>query len=510
LGGCRQIGQNQPKPADNLRQTAIRARSFAKAAQPIRQNKQNNDSSPYFRAFCTLGPPARTAADRCYPPMSAVPLMSPAEIMLWSAAAGAVGMVVLVGLADALIARTTAAWQLLAYLIGYALAVVVLSGLLDALCDPIWPECRDWLQIVQVLVGPLSAAMGCYGVSQWLYANRRDRTIRMTLAIMTGASLVGGFLCFFLPSAYRLPASAALSITTMAFALWLAVRAAQGGDSLAWGLAAGCLLALPAQLGIYQVALASSRPPFVVQVLTVGAALLAMALTALIIWRRSRQIRLLYRRHASTRDPSSGLLNSLAMLQKIIASQLTRRKNGGNGALMAVMLFEPEALLPQIGHSGLNELYTELALRMRRHTGIINPAGRYYDRCFLVLFETMHSPRWLGKLSLSTASSLRQPVELTSLSGERMLVRADIGVGIIHVAEGAKNVDELVHEAQAVATSARSLPSRAALLDPLTRLAVAAESADLGSRWKPMRDASRSGAKSRSGKQSRAARTRPA
>jgi hypothetical protein len=89
-------------------------------------------------------------------------------------------------------------------------------------------------------------------------------------------------------------------------------------------------------------------------------------------------------------------------------------------------------------------------------------------------------------------------------------VRADIGVGIIHVSEGAKNVDELVHEAQAVATAARSLPSRAALLDPLTRLPVAAESADLGSSWGPMRAASRSGPKSRSGKKSRSGRTRPA
>ena len=240
------------------------------------------------------------------------------------------------------------------------------------------------------------------------------------------------------------------------------------------------------------------------------AAIASMLLTGLMIWRRSRQIRRLYRPRVPDRDPTTGLLSSLVMLQKIIASQLNRRKTGGDGALMAVMLFEPEALLPQIGHSGLNELYNELALRMRRHTGIINPAGRYYDRCFLVLFETMHSPRWLGTLSLGTASSLRQPVELTSLSGERILVRADIGVGIIYVSGGGQSVDELVHEAQTVATAARSLPSRAALLDPLTHLPVAAESADLGSRWKPMRDASRTGPKSRSGKKSRPRPTRPA
>ena len=442
--------------------------------------------------------------------MTAPPIMSSAEIMLWSAATGAVGMVVLMGLVDAVLSRTRAAWQLLAYLLGYALAVVMLSGLADALCDCVWPAGRAWLQIAQVLIGPLCAAIGSYGVSQWLYANRRDRTIRLTLVVMTASSLAGGLLCLSLQIAFRLPASAALSITTMAFALWLAVRAAQGGDSLAWGLAAGCLLALPAQIGLYHIALASSRPSLSLQALVAFAGIASMVLTALMIWRRSRQIRLLNQGRVSDRDPANGLLSGLAMLQKIIASQLKRRKNGGDGALMAVMLFEPESLLPQIGHSGLNQLYTELALRMRRHTGIINPAGRYYDRCFLVLFETMHSPRWLGTLSLGVASSLRQPVELTSLSGEQILVRADIGVGIIHVAEGAKNVDELVHEAQAVATAARSLPSRAALLDPLTRLPVAAESADLGSHWKPMRDASHGGPRSRSGKKSRPGRTRPA
>jgi GGDEF domain-containing protein len=442
--------------------------------------------------------------------MTAAPLMSATEILLWSAAAGAVAMVAVMGLVDALLSRTVAAWQLFAYMLGCALVVVLLSGLPDALCDPVWPECREWLLTAQVLLGPLCAVVGCYGVSQWLYANRRDRTIRVTLVVLTMTSLVGGPLCLLLAPGARLPASAALSITAMAFALWLAVRAAQGGDSLAWGLAAGCMLALPAQLGLYHIALAGSRPALALQALVAFTGIASMVLTGLMIWRRSRQIRHLYQRRASDRDPSNGLLSSLTMLQKIIASQLNRRRNGGDGALMAVMLFEPESLLPQVGHTGLNELYTELALRMRRHTGIINPAGRYYDRCFLVLFETMHSPRWLGTLSLSTASSLRQPVELTSLSGERILVRADIGVGIIHVSEGAKNVDELVHEAQAVATAARSLPSRAALLDPLTRLPVAAESADLGSSWGPMRAASRSGPKSRSGKKSRSGRTRPA
>jgi hypothetical protein len=432
--------------------------------------------------------------------MIAVPTMSAPEIMLWSATAGAVGMVVLVGLVDATLSRTRAAWQLLAYSLGSALVVVLLGGLPHAL----WPQWHTSLQLAQVLLGPLCAAMGSYGVSQWLYADRRDRTIRITLVVMTASSLAGGPLCLLLAPASRLQASAALCVATMALALWLTVRAAQRGDPLAWGLAGGCLLALPALLGLYYIAVAEVHHPALgLQAVIAFAALSSMVLTGMMIWRRNRQIRHLLQGRVSDRDPVSGLFSSLVMLQKIIASQLNRRRNGSNGALMAVMVFEPESLLPQIGHSGLNELYTELALRMRRQTGIINPAGRYYDRCFLVLFETMHSPRWLGKLSLSTAASLRYPVELTALTGETLLVRADIGVGIIHVAQGGKAVDELVHEAQAVATAARYTPSRAAIFDTRTRRAVPAESADLGSRWEPMRPAYGSGARSRSGQTSR-------
>lgn len=60
--------------------------------------------------------------------------MSALEIILWSAVAGAACMVVLMGLVDALLSRTVAAWQLLAYLLGCALVVVALGGLPDALC----------------------------------------------------------------------------------------------------------------------------------------------------------------------------------------------------------------------------------------------------------------------------------------------------------------------------------------------------------------------------------------
>jgi GGDEF domain-containing protein len=181
------------------------------------------------------------------------------------------------------------------------------------------------------------------------------------------------------------------------------------------------------------------------------------------------------------------LFNGVTIVQKIINSQRDRRKTGGHGALMAVMLFESGALLAQLGHSGLDELYSTLAMRVRRHAGVVNPAGRYYDNCFVVLFVKLHSPRMMRTLGLRLAASLRQPVDVTTLSGERLGIRADIGVGIIQISEATTEVDDLLHDAQAAAMASRHMPSRAALLDPLTEEPLSVELAELGPRWKSTR-----------------------
>ena len=184
------------------------------------------------------------------------------------------------------------------------------------------------------------------------------------------------------------------------------------------------------------------------------------------------------------------------MVQKIIRAQRRRQRTRRDGALMAVMVFEPERLLPQIGQAGLNDLYIQLARRMQRHTGAVNPAGRYYDRCFVVLLETMHSPRWIRTLGLRVASSLRRPMDVPSLSGRRIRVTPDIAVGIVHLSAADKDVDQLLHEAQAVAEAARGMRSRAAMLDPETHAAVPVEHAELGSSWRALRNAAKPAASS--------------
>ncbi len=410
-------------------------------------------------------------------------LLSTPELLLWSAAVGAMGLVVLLALSDVVYSRTHASVRALVYLGGCWLFVALFSGLGTAASPP----AAQYLSVAQVLAGPICSAFGSYWCNVWLSAQKRDRVMKTSLLGMTAICVAGGPLCMLLEPAWRLPASAIISMATLCVCLWLSVRAAQLGDRLAWGLAAGCALTIPMELGLYAMVLENPRPSLAFQSGVAGVGVLSFVVMAVMLGLRNRGTRRLNQAPNSARDPVTRLHSSTVIVQKIIHAQERRTRTRRDGALMAVLVFEPERLLAQVGQSGLNDVYIQLSRRMLRHTGVVNPAGRYYDRCLVVLIETLHSPRWIRTLGLRVASSLRKPVDVMSLTGERIEVKADVAVGIVHMAAAGKDVANLLHEAESIAQAARGMRSRAALLDPQTRLAVPLESADLGDSWRAMK-----------------------
>ncbi len=420
--------------------------------------------------------------------LSATPiLMSTPELILWSASAGATALVVVLALVDCIYSRTQASIQALAYLTGCFLFFCLLSGLVDTAASALWSAPAAPIRIAQVLIGPVCAVMGSWWISQWLSAHKRDRFGKNILHAVTLMCLVGGVLCLFIQPDWALLVSAALTIVNMSVALLISARAALSGDKLAWGLALGCALALPTQIGLYTMALGSNRLSLLMQSGVAFVGLLSMVITARMLWLRNHHARQISGDDSSQRDPITRLYGSVALVQKIIAAQKRRLRTRRDGALMAVVLFEPERLLKQVGQFGLNDIYIQLARRMQRHTGVVNPAGRYYDRCFVVLIESMQSPRWMRTMSLRVASSLRQPLEVTSLAGERIKITPDTAVGMVHLSSRGEDVDQLLHEVQKVALAARGMRSRAALLEPGTGMAVPVESADLNQSWRAMR-----------------------
>lgn len=407
--------------------------------------------------------------------------MSALELMIWSMAVGVIGAVVMVGIADLVAIRSAGAAQGTAYHFTALLFVLLLSGIPKAIHPTIN---LAGLQLAQVLVGPLCSALGNYWIRGWLAAHQRDRIMEMSLRFSALLTPVAGLACLALPGAQQLPAAAAICLLNSALVLWLGVRGFMLGDRLALGIAIGCMLMLPAVAGLYAMAMNIPGIGTGLQAVLALCASLCVAVIGVMLWQRNR-----HERRArsddpvpSQFDPVTKLYSGISLVQKLIKAQRRRRRTRRDGAVLAVMVFDAERIVALAGVSGMNEVFIHLATRIQRQVGVVNPVGRYYDRCFVTLVETIHSPAWLRTLGLRVASSLRRPISITALDGSALDVRADIGVGVVHLSREHVQVEDLLHDAQRMAEAARRMRSRAAILDPTTGQVVPVEHANLGPR----------------------------
>ena len=404
--------------------------------------------------------------------------MSAQELAIWSMAAGAIAAVALARLADLFVRPSLAQAQGVAYHLAVLLLVLVLSGVAAQL----WPRLdgRE-LQYAQVLAGPVCVGLSNFWIRGWLKAAQRDRVMSWVLRLSSLALPVVGLTCLALPGAQQLPVAAAISLLGSGLTLWLTVRAWLMGDRLAPVMAAGCLLTLPAIAGMYALAMGVPVAPWA-HVVLAGCAALSNGVTGFVLWRRSRhEWRAREEAAPSQFDPVTKLHSGAGLVQKLVKAQRRRRRTRREGAVLAIMVFDVDRIAAQAGAAGVNDVFICIATRIQRQVGVVNPVGRYYDRCFISLVETIHSPAWLRTLGLRVASSLRRPIEVMTANG-RLEVKVDIGVGVVHLLREATPVEDILHDAQRMAEAARGMRSRAAMLDPATGEVVAVEHADLGPR----------------------------
>ncbi|MBC5764798.1 diguanylate cyclase domain-containing protein [Ramlibacter albus] len=407
--------------------------------------------------------------------------MSPVEVVIWSMATGAIGTVVLLGLAEVAFGRTVAGLQGTAY---HALALLFVF-LLSGLPREIWPGLDErWLRVMQVMIGPICNTLGNYWVRGWLGAHYRDSLMEAGLRWAGWVSPFAGLACLLLPWPQQLPAAGAICLLNAALLFWLTTRGFLLGDRMAAGMVVGSGFALPAILGLYGVALRLWELPIGVQVLIALCAVLCTCCVSVMVWLRAHP-------HVLSRpdpesslrhDPVTKLYSGIALVQKMIKAQRRRRRTRRDGAIVAVIVFDLDRIAEQLGPNGLNELFIAVGNRIQRQVGVVNPVGRYWDRCFVSLVETIPSPSWLRTLGLRVSSNLRRPIEVSGPNGTRVSVRPDIGVGVVHLLPGHTAVEDILHDAQRLAEAARGMRSRAATLDLATGEVVAVEEANLGPR----------------------------
>ncbi|HSI54567.1 MAG: diguanylate cyclase [Ramlibacter sp.] len=406
--------------------------------------------------------------------------MSTHELVIWSMALGSIAGVILARLVDLVYRPSLAQFQGVAYHVTVFLLVLILSGVAEEL----WPRLDGArLHYAQVLAGPVCVGLSNFWIRGWLDAAQRDRIMS---GVLRGSALLlplAGLACIALPVPVQMPVAAGASLAGASVTVWLTIRAWMLGDRLAPAMAAGCVLTLPAIAGMYAIAMKVPLGVVVGSLLALCAAV-SNGLTALALWRRDR-----HERRArggdgvvSQFDPVTKLYSGISLVKKLIKAQRRRRRMRRDGAVLAILVFDVERIASQVGTSGVNEMFICIASRIQRQVGVVNPVGRYYDRCFISLVETIHSPAWLRTLGLRVSSSLRRPIEVMSATGERMEIRADIGVGVVHLTGGPAAVEDILHDAQRMAEAARGMRSRAAILDPSSGDVVPVEQANLGPR----------------------------
>ena len=403
--------------------------------------------------------------------------MSAQTTVVWSMALGAIAAVAAARAGDLLVRPSAAQMRAVGYHLGVFVLVLVESGTLQQLAHP--SPAR--LHALQVLAGPVCVGLSNFWIHGWLAAARRDRLMAAVLRLSAFAlPLLAVATLLAVREEYQLAVASLLATGGSGLTCWLTFRAWIIGDRLALAMALGCLLTLPAIAGLYALAMHMVPWGAGAQAGIAFCAALSNGLTGAVLWRRERhEWRTRETGSAPALDPVTKVHSSAALVHRLVAAQKRRLRTRRHGALLAVTVFDTERITGLVGNAGLNEVWVTIAARIQRQVGVVNPVGRYWDRCFVALVETIPTGEWLRTLGLRVASSLRQPVEVTGRDGEPVRLRVELGVGVVHLPPRHPEAEDVLDDAQRLAEAARAMPSRAATADPLTGRTVPVEQAQL-------------------------------
>ncbi len=352
--------------------------------------------------------------------------MNFAENLIWTAHAGACGMLVLCCTVIAVMHRTASSAQHVIWAVSCGLGTLTLNGLLRVIAQDIAPE--DF-RVLRVMAGPSCVALSAISMRDWLGVSQRNRVINLSVMGITPACIFASVGCLWLPEPYPLAVAGVVAILGIVAIGWLCLWAALLGDRLAWLAGLGTFVFALIVAGQYGLVLGYLQGLEIHALVASTSAAAALAVS-IPLWMRSyKESETGRNRHLSSRDPMTGLDNGMAIIKKIIAAQKRLQLRGAQGEVLAVMVSDFESLVRHIGLAGAQELLIRLGFRVSREIGLINPVGRYYDRCYIVLLETAASPANTDRLITSLTEKLSQPMDIMGFHGEAHTIVLNVSVG---------------------------------------------------------------------------------
>lgn len=383
--------------------------------------------------------------------------MNLAENLIWTAHAGAYGMLILCCMVIAVRHRTASAAQHVIWAGSCGLGILTLNGLLMVLAPDITPA--DF-HILRVLSGPSCVALSALSIRDWLGARQRNRVIDLSVMGITPTCILASVGCLWLPEPYTLLAAGVVAILGILAICGLCLWAALLGDRLAWLAALGAFVFAWVVAGHYGLALGYLYGLKAHMLVAAASAVIALFMSIL-VWTRSRKKSdALRNTQSSTSDPMTGLDNGITIIKKIIAAQKRLQLRGAKGEVLAVMVFNFEALVRHIGPGGAQELLVRLGARVSREIGLINPVGRYYDRCYIVLLETAVSSEETDRQIALLTEKLSHPMDIMGIHGEDHAIVLNVGVGrasLTHQVDVANVLDRAQRSARTAAYARQPL-----------------------------------------------------
>jgi GGDEF domain-containing protein len=377
--------------------------------------------------------------------------MENTQYLIWSAQSGALAMLLAVSFAVANVHRSLASGQQVAWLAASCFMNIAVNGFLRTLV----PALSDGqAHVLQVAVGPLVFGLSALWLRNWLDLRRRSLTMDRCLLGIAIAALVGGVACFALDVEDQFAASGMVAFATCMGIAVMCLWAGMRGDRLSLFMAVSTLIVATATALEYSMANGASER-LDIRALSALLIVVGTTLISVLLWLRSHKEyeSLMGNMVSAQLDPATRLYNGRTLVHKISEAQNRLRMLSGDGAVVAVVVSGLSPLAQKIGTGGVHELLIRAGARVRREAGLINPVGRYFDACFVVLIETLSDPSEVDRLVHLLTKSLSRPMEIRGVHGEPQTVTLNIGVGAARLFHQS-DISSVLHRAEQSARSA--------------------------------------------------------
>lgn len=391
------------------------------------------------------------------------------ELVVWSAMAGALGLLCLVAVADWLVQPSGAAARGAAFIFLTGGASVWMSGVPELLMPRLSP---DLVLPLKASLGPLSGALALNYLGVWLGSGREDPATRWVVWLGSVAMVLASLglaWAMVLPVDWTprqvLTASWGINLASVALAIFVSVRGALFGDTLArWMVVAcGCLGVMV--MGLYAKGLAIAglgvKTWVITALATVGYFLIVIVLTI----QRNREVKHLRQvaegvaaRHLNIPMPQGALL--IPRVADVMWRSRRLERPCVVAALVVRNLYE---LGDAVEHGVETEILAVLAARIRRCVGFRNVVGLYHPRCFVLAVSPGQDPRRGELLVESLLQSVRERVRVGALD-QRFDFWPSVGVGVVDVTLSPLDALAVIDRAEQLALEDQASEDQSSLL----------------------------------------------